>query len=147
MACMSKATGRRLPEINGLLGIPFVNHGRTVQGCDCWGLTILAFRAYGVEVPDYHISCFATARINDAVEASRFEWRRIRTPEAPCLVVMRTDPDAPGDCSHLGVYVGNGELLHTIKKQNSHIDRIDHPWWSRRIEGFYVFQGKGGEAA
>lgn len=36
------------------IGILFVEHGRTREGCDCWGLLRLVYREeFGIELPGY----------------------------------------------------------------------------------------------
>lgn len=128
-------------ELKPYIGIPFENGGRTIQGADCWGLVMLVFEHFGVQLPDYQINCFATDDINGQIDQARNEWRPIRRPEAPCLVVMRIDPDVPQACNHLGVYVGNGFMIHTLIRQDSHLERMDHPYFKRKIEGFYRYAG------
>ena len=127
------------PDLRGLIGIPFKNGGRDRSGADCWGLVMITFQEFGVTVPDFKISCFDTDVINSQVDIERQDWRPVRIPEVPCLVVMRIDPNLPMACNHLGVYVGSGRFIHTLKKQNSVMERINHPYYQRKIEGFYVF--------
>jgi len=130
-----------MQRLRPFIGIPFVNGGRSIaRGADCWGLAMLAYRGlWGIELPDYRVSCFATADINDTVDSQRAQWRRTAQPEVPCLVVMRIDPNIPEACNHLGVYVGNGFMLHTLAKQHSVLERIAHPYFTRKIEGFYAY--------
>lgn len=43
-----------------------------------------------------------------------------------------------GYASHLGVYVGNGQFLHSLKRVGSCLDNISR--YSKMIEGFYRHQ-------
>ena len=122
------------------IGIPFQDGGRTKAGCDCWGLVRLVYSSLGVEVPDYKISCFASSEVSDAVEENRYKWHRILKPVTPCLVTLKLAMALPGFVTHLGVYVGYGKFLHTMKKRNSAIEKITHPFYNKRIEGFYEFR-------
>lgn len=126
------------------IGVPFVDGGRELRGCDCWGLVMLVFAEYGVSLPDYRISCFQSAAIHAQIERARVEWRRLPEPAEPSLVVFKsTNPKArQGMTDHLGVYVGGGMMLHTLIKQQAHLDRISHPFWARKIEGFYEYVGR-----
>ena len=127
-----------------LIGIPFVDKGRDLNGCDCWGLVMLAFARYGVELPNYAISCFASGLIDSQIKSEQARnplWREVENPVAPCLVTLRTDPDAPDLVTHLGTYIGGGRFLHTMIKRNSVTERLDHPYFINRIEGYYVFAG------
>jgi cell wall-associated NlpC family hydrolase len=128
-------------DFGDLIGIPFKNGGRDFNGCDCLGLTMLAFRLEGVVLPDYAISCLDVAAIDSQIDRSRPQWRRIDRPRIPCIVVMRMDPDAPDMCSHLGVYIGANRILHTIPRHNSSTIRLDHPLLQGKIEGFYEYTG------
>lgn len=119
-----------------LIGLPFVDGGRDpAAGLDCWGLSTEVFRRYGVELPDYKISCEEASLISHKVNEQRPHWRRC-TGEipVPALVVIRF----AGYCDHTGVYIGNGRFIHTRKGVGVNIDRIDNPAWAKRIEGFYV---------
>jgi len=127
--------------IDDLIGIPFVNGGRTRSGCDCWGLTVLVFKEFGIDLPDYRISCFASDLIDGQISKERCQWKRINKPEPPCLVTLRIDPEAPGLVTHLGVCVGENKFMHTMIKRNSVIERMDHPYFKNRIEGFYAYAG------
>ncbi len=43
-----------LPVPHRLVGIPFIAGGRGWDGCDCWGLLLLAYReVLGIELPSY----------------------------------------------------------------------------------------------
>lgn len=125
-------------DLSKLIGIPFADGGRDLSGCDCWGLVRLVFAAYDIEVQDYKIGCFDTAQINEQVDKARAEWVRIDRPQEPCLMVMRTNSDLPLFCNHLGVYVGDGRMIHTFQKRNSVIERINNGYWNRKVEGYYV---------
>ena len=62
-------------------------------------------------------------------------------PEPGDLAVMNLDPMAPTMIQHVGVYVGNGRIIHTLKKRESHLVRIDDPYWSKKIKCYYRWAG------
>ena len=128
-------------NLDDLIGIPFVNGGRERSGSDCWGIVMLGFSKYGIDVPDFLISCFDSLAINENVENQRRYWKRLDVPEEPCLVVLKVSSKLPMLCTHNGVYVGNGMFLHTFKKRNSVLESINHIFWKNRIEGFYQYVG------
>ena len=41
-----------LIEAQRLVGIPFLKHGRTAEGADCWGIMGLWYQAFGIALPD-----------------------------------------------------------------------------------------------
>jgi cell wall-associated NlpC family hydrolase len=42
---------------------------------------------------------------------------------------------------HVGVYIGNGRVIHTLKKRESHLIRIDDSYWSLKIVKYYRWMG------
>ena len=126
-------------DTDQFVGVPFVNRGRGPEGYDCWGLVMRVFEEYGIELPDYRISCFATRRIGIQVEVARGDWVRLNKPEAPCIVTMRIDPAAPKLVNHIGAYVGGNRFLHTMKDTHSILSRIDDVYFKGMIEGFYRY--------
>jgi cell wall-associated NlpC family hydrolase len=137
-------------DLSDLIGVPFVYGGRGKEGFDCWGLTIEVFRRFGIEIPDYQPACaalsesgFSTGNISAVITEKVVRWQRIDEPEAPCLVIFHIDGNAPGMCNHLGVHIGDGKFVHTLFKRNACIERLSHPWFSRRREGFYRYTDHG----
>lgn len=123
-------------NLDDLIGLPFVDGGRDpAVGLDCWGLSTEVFRRYGIELPDYKISCEDASRIDSKVNEQRLFWHRCEGEiPIPALVVIRFTVF----CDHTGVYIGNGKFIHTRKEVGVNIDRVDSPAWSKRIDGFYV---------
>lgn len=126
-----------MPAIDDLIGRPFVNGGRGPDNFDCWGLALEVFRRYGMELPDYKISCEDISRINGQIDNKKNEWRRCEGEiPVPALVVIRFNEVI--FCNHTGVYLGENRFIHTREKIGVNIDRIDSPAWRRKIEGFYI---------
>lgn len=119
-----------------LIGVPFIDGGRDPDvGLDCWGLSAEVFRRYGIELPDYKISCEDASKINNEINEQRPFWRRCEGEiPVPALVVIRFATY----CDHTGVYIGQGRFIHTRKEIGVNIDRVDSPVWKKCIEGFYV---------
>jgi len=128
-------------NLDDLIGIPFMDCGRNKDGADCWGITMLGFAKYGINVPDFLVSCFDSLKIHEEINSQRVHWELLKEPEEPCLVVLKVSSRLPMLCNHNGVYVGNGMFLHTFKKRNSVIEPINHMFWKNRIEGFYRYVG------
>ena len=123
--------------LKDLIGIPFVDRGRDRGGMDCWGLAMAAMRHFGRDVPDFDVSCFDTRSINGIYERERGTWMTVCDPEPGDVVAMRIDASHPDMVQHIGVYIGSGRFIHTLKKRDSHIVRMDDPYWSRKIVGCY----------
>ncbi len=126
-----------------LIGIPFEDGGRSFGGCDCWGLVKLASKSlYNIDLPDYMISCFDSNRIDKACYKDlKTQWRKVNQPQIGAIAIMGTDQNAPELMNHIGLIIGKNKMLHTLKKQNSHIERLDHPFYKKRIKSFWVYNG------
>ncbi|MCX7779605.1 MAG: C40 family peptidase [Negativicutes bacterium] len=124
--------------MHNLIGVPFVNGGRDLTGMDCYGLAQWVFKKYGIDLPDYKISCEDATRIDCQIAEAKPNWIECRWPNVPvpALVVMRFN--SPIFCNHTGVYIGGGRFIHTRERVGVNIDRIESPVWRRRIEGFYI---------
>lgn len=132
-------TGFMSNQFSKYLLIRFRDGGRDASGCDCWGLIRLVYkREFNIDLPDYKISCLDAKLIDGAIDVQRPLWRRIKTPQAPCIVLMRNHPYDPTICNHFGVYVGNDKFLHTSRGTGAMITRLTDPRWLYKIEGFYV---------
>ena len=121
------------------VGIPFVSGGRDRFGCDCYGLVRLVLaEQFGYDLPllslDYR---------NAAVVAETAPVLRARLPllageqlgsaEPGAVAVMRFR----GMPSHVGVFVDDAHILHTLEKIGAHIARAESGMLRGGIEGIY----------
>lgn len=77
------------------LGIPYVWGGKTPRGFDCSGLTSYVYRQFGISLPAWsnHQTQFGTrSHISNARPGDLVGWNR---------------------GGHVGIYIGNGMLLHS----------------------------------
>ena len=125
-------------DYKDLIGIPFVDRGRDPKvGLDCFGLAKEVFRWHGIDLPEFWIACEDASQINRTVgeEKKSGRWARLEKPEVPCLIVLRFNAYK---WNHVGVYIGSGRMIHTARKTGGRIERLDHPYWRQRIEGYYI---------
>jgi cell wall-associated NlpC family hydrolase len=125
--------------VRNYIGIPFVSNGRTLEGCDCYGLVRLVLKeVYGVTPPE--LSGDYENALNLRETASLFAENR------PVLLAERREGPEEGAVAiiterghpcHLGIYAGDGYLLHTTAKTGSVAQRISSPDLAGRIEGYY----------
>lgn len=120
-----------------LLGVPFLDGGRDpAVGLDCWGLVRVAFSRAGISLPDYRISCSDAGRISEEIDMHRSVWTAVKRDEVlPALLAIRFN--TIDVVNHTAVYLGGMRFLHTDSKRGVHLDRVDHPWWKRHIDGYY----------
>ena len=128
-------------DFSKFIGIPFKDGASSMEFADCWGLCKMIFKEYGKSVPDYTISCFKPININDVMEKEKSNpsWLKIEKPKEPCLITMALDYRLPGMIQHAGVYIGNNKLIHTLKKHDSMISKLDHIFFKSKIKGFYEY--------
>jgi len=125
--------------VNKYIGIPFVSNGRTINGCDCYGLVRLVLRnEYGINLPE--LSDDYTNACNIQETAKLFEENlpllaagKINEPKEGAVVIITEQ----GRLCHVGIVAGNGYILHTGAKTGSVCQRASHPGLRGRIEGYY----------
>ncbi len=123
---------------NDFVGIPWVRHGRSRAGADCWGLCCLWYaERLGVTLPDYtdamaRIDADALGRHRLIAEAGR-RWERIPPDlgQPHDIVLLR----AGRVHEHVGVYLGGGFMLHSEGPEpaSSVIQRVSDPALRHRV--------------
>ncbi|OJU12760.1 MAG: hypothetical protein BGN85_08845 [Alphaproteobacteria bacterium 64-11] len=130
-------------QIRGYVGIPFVDGGRTIAGCDCWGLVRLVHeREAGIELPDYgEIGAFELAVVarHMRYDADADPWVKVsnlprRTFD---VVVMRRFGDHGRAPIHVGIMVSDRHMLHVENPADSHLVTLEHPTVKPRILEVY----------
>lgn len=126
-------------NIDKLIGIPFVDRGRSLDGCDCMGLAILAHKEFGIHIPDYNICSDDGEGIHNIFSHAKegFGWEEIDEPAVPCLAVMGLAPGMNEMASHVGTYIGEDRIIHTLRDQGSTVIKTTHPFFRSKILGFY----------
>ncbi|MCL2762236.1 MAG: NlpC/P60 family protein [Treponema sp.] len=121
------------------IGIPFVSNGRTMQGCDCYGLVRLVLQnEYGIELPELSdnytdaLNCEQTARLF-AEKLPVLTAAQIPAPEEKAVAVITEN----GRPCHIGIVAGNRYILHANRKTGTVCQRETHPGLQGRIEGYY----------
>jgi len=110
------------------IGIPFLDHGRSFAGVDCWGLVQLVMRQERqIDLPDYgEISALDLQAVAGMIvsESAIEPWTRITTDIRPfdvAVMYRRHDP------VHVGIMVSSNELLHIEEKIHTVMLPMDHP--------------------
>lgn len=131
-----------------LIGIPFVEHGRSMAGCDCWGLVRLALAiGFGVTVPDYTEEYATTTdreEIHALVTQESLGW--LQVPAAASqpgdVVLFRMQ----GRVCHAGIVLEAPYFLHCQKDIGSALERWDAPLWRRRLDSVIRHHEMAGRA-
>jgi cell wall-associated NlpC family hydrolase len=129
--------------MRGYVGIPFVDGGRDMAGCDCWGLVRLVhFREAGIELPSYGeiaaADLLATARAMRDGAISE-PWTKVTgaARRAMDVVLMRRLGDSGRAPVHVGIMVDARRMLHIVRAADSHTVPLDHPTVKPRVLDFF----------
>jgi cell wall-associated NlpC family hydrolase len=121
------------------IGIPFLSNGRTLEGCDCYGLVrLVLFNEYKINLPelsDNYNNALNIKEISQMFTEHRpvLASEKLYEPREQAVVVITEH----GVASHIGIVAGNGYILHTGAKTGSVCQRAEHPGLRDRIEGYY----------
>lgn len=127
------------------VGIPFVSGGRTEEGCDCYGLIRLILKnEYFINLPalkiDYHALESKETRVLFEKYVPVICSHKITAPEEKAVCLVRT---TAGLLTHVGLYAGDGFIIHSRNKTGAVCERMNSPFLTGRIEGwYYVNTGK-----
>jgi len=123
------------------VGIPYLSHGRTRSGVDCWGLTRLVYlEQLGIDLPTYagaYTDAAERSEVKAAIENGRSLWTQTETPEPGDVVLLKITRDP----THVGIYVGDGFMLHVRRGANTCLERLNAPFWRTRVVGYYRYAG------
>ena len=121
------------------IGIPFVSNGRTMDGCDCYGLIRLVLsNEYGINLPELSNNYLDAINIQETAKLFAehrpiLAAEKLSKPQEKAVVVI-TEQGRP---CHVGIVADNGYVLHTGAKTGSICQRETHPGLRGRIEGYY----------
>lgn len=130
-----------MATILDFIGLPYEPTGTPPAGADCWTLA----KAYAAQVlgQDWPPYMYDKARymeeaqilIDSEISNLGERWEKVETPEHGDLLIFRVR----GYPIHCAVYLGRGEILHTLKGRNSCVEPL--PVWAERLVGIYRWKG------
>lgn len=111
------------------LGVPYAWGGASPSGFDCSGFTLYIFKQFGYDLP--HSATSQWYNTGEYVERSDLQ---------PGDIVLFADPSRSNGkaCSHVGIYIGNGEFIHASSGSSGKYVRI-----SSLTSGYYDTYYKG----
>ncbi|MBY6037117.1 peptidoglycan-binding protein [Fictibacillus nanhaiensis] len=102
-----------------LMGVPYQWGGTTTKGFDCSGFIQYIFAKEGVQLPR------TTAQMWN-------ETTPVSEPVVGDLVFFETYTAGP---SHLGIYIGNNQFVHSGSSTGVTISNLDYKYWQDRYLG------------
>ena len=92
-------------ESNTYLGTPYLWGGTTRNGIDCSAFVKNVYLSVGIKLP--------RVSQNQAKVGKTITLDKIRKGD---LIFFETDKNRPNTVSHVGIYLGNGNLIHASSK-------------------------------
>jgi cell wall-associated NlpC family hydrolase len=131
-------------QVADFIGIPFAEGGRDpAHGLDCYGLVWIGLRdLFGTDVPSY-AGDYATPldydELRRLIDGEKSAWQpvAIGREQASDVALLRVR----GRPVHVGLVTAKGWMLHVEAGCETVQERYDGPQWSRRLLGFYRWQG------
>lgn len=99
--------------ITKIIGAEWVSRGVSFDACDCWGLVVLYYKhVLNIDLPkiEGYKNAYDVADCWQKEESSG-HWSLVDKAESNDLVFTCYTID--GRPCHVGVYIGNGKVLHT----------------------------------
>ena len=125
------------------IGLTFIEHGREAKsGLDCWGLYRLVLgEQFGLALPSYHAAYISTKdgeKLSEIITAESAKWRPITAGSEKLgdAVILRLR----GHPMHIGLVIGDGQMLHIENKIDSAIESYTGPRWKNRVVAFFRHQ-------
>ena len=94
-----------IKESNTYLGTPYLWGGTTRNGIDCSAFVKNVYLSVGIKLP--------RVSQNQAKVGKTITLDKIRKGD---LIFFETDKNRPNTVSHVGIYLGNGKLIHASSK-------------------------------
>ncbi|KMM36966.1 peptidoglycan-binding protein [Guptibacillus hwajinpoensis] len=101
------------------IGVPYVWAGTTPSGFDCSGFLQYVYNKAGESIPR------TVASIWNATDS-------VSSPSVGDLVFFETYKAGP---SHAGIYIGNGQFIHSSSSYGVTISDMDNSYWAPRYLG------------
>ncbi len=122
-----------------LLDKEFENNASGPDKYDCYYLAKEIFRRAGKNLPLFTYSSSIEER-NDLIESNIDKITdKIDGPESLGIVVLQIHPKYT---SHFGVLLDNYRFIHIMKDRGVKVERLDSPYWCKKIRGYRRLKDK-----
>lgn len=126
---------------NEYISVPFIEHGRDREGCDCWGLARLIYKErLGIDLPiflDYKNTKDGKS-ISQIYESEYKHWKNIKLGEEKSYDILVFK--IMGLPTHIAIVVDKGLMIHCEKGCGTHISEYNREvQWKTRLAGVYRY--------
>ncbi|SNS00456.1 NlpC/P60 family protein [Humidesulfovibrio mexicanus] len=132
--------------VNGYVGVPYLEEGRTASGCDCYGLVrLVQWQERGIAMPELsHLAYRKRATPEERIALGE----SIKAYDAAAVGWTLLQPGEPmrefdviwlrhGGPIHFGVAIDRRTMLHVEEGADAVLERLDTVQWKNRILGVY----------
>ncbi len=103
------------------IGTPYRSAGSSPSGFDCSGFTTYVYKQFNINLPRISRDQY---KFGEAVCASE--------AKPGDLVAFASN----GRIHHVGIYMGNGEFIHSSSKEGIVISKTNDAYWGPRVAGY-----------
>lgn len=126
---------------NNYISVPFEEHGRSRQGCDCWGLARLIYKEQlGIDLPELlnYKNTKDSRNIAELYEIEHQEWQEIPLGQEKSFDILVFK--MLGLPTHIALVVDKGLMIHCEKGCGTHISEYNREvQWKTRLAGVYRY--------
>ncbi len=122
-----------------MVGVPFLEKGRTLMGWDCWGAVAFGLQhGFGVTVPSYtedYTTTHDQASVSALILRESIDWPEIPLAQAHPgdVIILRV----LGQPWHCGLVVDPPHFVHAVRGAGTVRTRWDGTLWAHRIVGVH----------
>lgn len=127
-------------DVSKYIQIPYKSGGRDFDGCDCYGLVRLVLeKEFEKVLPDYSQEYDNANNVKVTAPIIKkykplLTGKKKESPDIGDLAVF----NYRGLPSHIGIYVGEGRILHILSNSKYSVcEKLNSPYLRGRLEGFY----------
>ena len=114
-----------LKEAQRYSGVPYVWGGTSPRGFDCSGFVHYVYKQKGINIPRETVSLYNGARKVSADQAKPGD-----------IVFFHKTYNTSKPISHVGIYIGNGKMIHASSSRGVIIANINTSYWRSKLVGF-----------
>jgi cell wall-associated NlpC family hydrolase len=130
------------------IGIPYKEHGRDWDGCNCYGLIRLVYMTeFGIELPsltEAYASVLERREADGLVGRGESPWaKRVEIPHSGDVIRLRRQGEPKGDGTHAGIVVDpiRETMLHIHNNTSAAIESYAGLAWRHRVDEFLKWVG------